>query len=844
MEMSHVKIASTVIAISVFTLLPLVAQEYRGTIAGKVVDAKTQEPLYGVNVVVASLEHTGASTDEQGNFTVRNIDVGTYSLRVSAIGYQTRIVTNVVVSTGRPSPVMIRLDEEVIQTQEVTIKGRYYSKEHLLAPLSTNVFDRSEIRRLPGSVQDVQRVVQNLPGVASSTDNINELIVRGGAPFENLTILDQMEIPSINHYSNQMNSAGPINMVNADMIEDVQFSAGGFPVQYGDKSSSVMALTVREGNRQATLSGTTGFNMAGVGLLAEGGFADGKGSYILSARKSLLEVVDQIVGISSISLTAIPKYWDTQSKIVYDLSPSNKLMFNILYGESRINIVGDPKEYDGTKRSTADSSSLEYLHPYNSTYAAGVTLRTLYDKQGFSNLTLYTSGSRNEVTVRQDYVRRAIDAVGNVTDHQLLNSRILYRETSRESYLALKYELFYQIHPQHGVSAGGQYQTVGSWNNDAWIVGDTLQYDFNRDGSFDLPLVIVPDGYFSQSLKLGSVSRSYAYLSDKYRVLPDLALTAGLRYDYFSYSKKGSLSPRLSLAYQVLPTTTVTLAWGHYYQSQPLPYYGDRSNSSINNSLESMKSIHYVAGVDHFFGEGLKLSLEAYYKTYSDVAYEEQFIYSAMDTNFSDKRLPVGKRRSYGVELYLEQKQIGDFYGAASVSLSKTEDKDPRIPPLVDWYRSDYDYPVIITVYGGKVVRGAREWLDEAPFYIKYPSYILPLSNEMELSFKYRYQTGRPYTPVEFATWKQYHEGGVRWTGGMWDTSDRINSARYSDYSRFDIQWISRFYYETWNINVFVSINNVFNTKNVFFESLRSDGTKETVYQFAFFPVAGVEVEF
>lgn len=284
------------------------AQSHTGQITGKIVDARTREPLPGANVVVQEAEGRGAATDTDGTFTITGLSVGTYSLAISVIGYESQVVTNVVVSTGRPSPVYAALDETILQTEEITVRAKYYARGNRLSPVSTGIMNRSEILRSPGGVQDVQRVVQNLPGVASSTDNINELIVRGGAAFENLTVMDHMEIPSINHYSNQYNSAGPINMVNADMIRDVQFSAGGYPALYGDKSSSIMNIHVREGNRNLGFASNTGFNMAGIGTVVEGRLGDGRGSYIVSLRQSLLQLVDKIVGISAISLTAIPKY--------------------------------------------------------------------------------------------------------------------------------------------------------------------------------------------------------------------------------------------------------------------------------------------------------------------------------------------------------------------------------------------------------------------------------------------------------------------------------------------------------------------------------------------------------
>ncbi len=827
--------------------LPCMAlgQKYTGTITGKVLDARTLEGLPNVHVIVKELPSIGTSTDTNGVFVLKGLEVGTYSLSVSAVGFLPQVVTNIVTTTGRASPVHIRLEETPIELEGVTAEARYFTRADAMSPVSANVFERSEILRLPGSIQDVQRVVQNLPGVASSNDNINELIVRGGASFENLTILDGMEIPSINHYANQFNSAGPINMVNADMIQDCQFSAGGFPAQFGDKSSSVMNLTVREGDRNTPFASKTGFNMAGIGTLVEGGLADGQGSYIVSARNSLLEFVDKIVGLSSISLTAVPKYWDTQGKLVFDLSPSNSLALNFLYGDSRINLAGDPKEEDELRKNVIDSSSIEYLYPITRQHAVGIALRTLWGKRGYSNAVLYTNGTETKVNVRSDFARRVRGPNGEVLDYSVLSSRTVFDNYGYESFVGAKYEVFYEVAPRHQLSAGAQIQTSRKWKNDVFVEGDTLRYDLDRNGIFETGPIIVPVWRFQQDVGFGDASKYFAYMSDTYSITNALALTLGLRYDHFTYSGAGALSPRVSLSYQLSPgLSTITLAGGRYYQTQPFPYYSDRRQLGYNQSLEDMVADHYVLGLSHIIDVGLKGSIEVYYKKYSKIAVEEAFIHSADPTYWSDRYLTVGTRKSYGLEFFLDQKQVGSYYGTVSLSLSRSFMDDPRLPRLATRYPSDYDYPVVLTLVGGKIVKGIREWLNEAPVYIRVPSYILPLSNEVELSFKYRYQTGRVYTPRAFVQWKQFREGGIKWSAGAWEDTDNINSARYPDYSRLDLQLISRFYFRTWNINVFVAVQNVLNTKNVFYQNYRSDGTVETTYQFAFFPVGGVEVEF
>jgi hypothetical protein len=829
----------------VFIARVVSAQDYRGTIAGTVHDAKTREAIPGVNIVVLGREGIGTSTDLSGNFILSRIEVGTYNLRFSAIGFESKVLTNVVVTTGRSSPVHVELQEAVLEMEEITVRAQYFSREKELSPLSVSVLDRSEIRRSPGSVQDVQRVVQSLPGVASSTDNINELIVRGGAPFENLIVLDNMEIPSINHYSNQFNSAGPINMVNADMIRDVQFSSGGYTARFGDKSSSVMNLSVREGNRNVPFSSLTYLNMAGVGTLVEGGFGGGVGSYIVSARKSFLEILDNMVGLSAISLTAVPRYWDVQGKLSFDLTASEKLTLNFLYGESRITVEGDPKESDPDKSTTVDSSAVERAYPFNKQLVAGLTWQSLWGEKGFSTLTLYTANSVYDADVYEDFGRKVYGSSGEVLDYTVLNTSRVFFNRSQEAYAAAKWEVFLQAHPRHEIWAGAQIQTAAKWNNEYALAADTARYDLDRDGFFETGPVVTPAGNFQQSQGFGQSSKYFVYVSDKIRLTSDLSLSAGLRYDHFTYSGQGALSPRLSLAFRLIPqTTTLTLAVGRYPQSQPFPYYSDRRQIGYNRELEHMIADHAVLGLEHILDRGLRFTLEAYFKKYSNIVVSEDFVYSAVDTFWSDRALPIGERGSYGLELFLEQKQVRDLFGTFSLSLSKTRDKDMRIPPEVEYYPSDFDYTLITTIVVGQVLRGTRDWLDSTPFFIKYPSYLFLLSNEIEVSLKYRYQTGRVYTPQEYVTWKQVREGGLRWSDGSWEASNRINAERYPDYSRLDLQWLSRFYFRNWNINVYISLQNLLNRKNVFFQNYRSDGTVETVYQFAFFPVFGIEVEF
>ncbi len=847
------KLIGAIIVLVVYAVA-LMADEKRGQISGQVIDGATEQPLVGVNIIIVEKPAVGSITDERGNFVISNIEVGEFSLRATLLGYTPVVLTNVVVSTGRSAIVKIKLSEEAINLQGVEVKADYFSRAGSISPVSTIGLSGAEVLRSPGSDQDVQRIVQSMPGVANSTDQTNELIVRGGAPNENLTVMDYLEIPSTNHYPNQMNSGGPINMVNVDLVEEINFSSGGFPAQYGDKLSSVMDITLREGDRQRAFASNTGIHFAGFGTVMEGGMNNGRGSWIVSARRSFLETIDNLVGISALGLTAIPKYYDAQFKVVYDLSPSQKLLFSGIYGNDKILIAGNSGEKNLQRANTSDSSSVETIDVHNHQYAAGISLKSLWGAKGYSVFSLYGFGNVYFVDVSSDFTAHTYGSEGQVITHALLASRKVYYDNSDENLAAAKYEMVYRLFPSHEISAGAQYLTTGSFRDEARWDGDTARYDFNGDGVFEIPSAVWKPGNTVTTLGFGDAHKIYGYLSDKIDVLPLLTLTAGVRYDYFSYSKQGNVSPRLSASYEIVPPTTrINFAYGEYYQTQSYPLYGDNGyngQTGYNHNLKNSHARHFVLGIEHIFAEGLKASLETYYKQYSDLPVSESFIYFSDKTFRSDHYLNVGKKTSKGIELFIQQKQVEDFYGTLSVSYSSTRQEDPRLnlpgyaPVNVGSYPDDYDYPLITTLVLGKIVKNTRSKLNEMPLYLKYPSMILPFSDDMEFSLRFRYSSGNAYTPMRYTTAEQHREGGIAWSRGWWQSTGEINSARYPDYQRLDVQWISRFHFTQWNLVVFLQVQNLLNRANVFMINHLSDGTTQTVYQFSFFPVGGCSFEF
>ena len=821
-----------------------------GSISGTLIDGITQQPLVGANVVVVEQPTFGTVTASDGSFTIKGLLVGEYSVRTSLLGYKSAVLTNIVVSTGRSTKVKIRMYEEAVSVGEVVVQADYFSSEGTISPISSMGLNGAEVKRSPGSVQDMQRIVQNLPGVANSNDQTNELIVRGGAPDENLTVMDYIEIPTTNHYPNQFNSGGPINMVNVDMIEDLRFSTGAFPANYGDKLSSVMDISLREGDKERTLAGEAGFNMAGIGTLLEGGFAEGKGTWMLSVRQSLLEFADQIVGMSAIGLTAIPKYYDIQFKTTYEISPTQKLIASGIYGNDKILFEGKPDETDEKKANRSDSSGVETVDDKQQQYAVGISLKSLWGRSGYSVLSLYTLNNSYNVAVHEQFVHRIYDSKGKVVSFTPISSYPVFKNNSVEQLLYIKYDAVWEAIEWHEINFGGRAGTNMKFKNEIFFNTDTIRYDVDRNGVWD-------DTVSYLNARVNYVFPSYehykagVYFSDKIQLSEQLSTTLGLRYDYFTYSEKGEFSPRIAISYELQPLVTkVNVAYGEYYQTLPYPFYGDILKTDKNRYLENSHARHVVAGIERVLDEGLKATVELYYKEYDKLPVEEEYIYSADKTFRSDKMLSIGKRTAKGIDFFLQQKQVSDYYGTVSFTYSKTTDTDPRVnintfPAInVGSYPSQYDYPYLFTFVAGKVVKDFRALLDETPFFIKYPTMILPFSDDMEISFRFRYASGKPYTPRVFNPFQQHRVGNTTWSAGMWTQGGEINSARFPDYQRLDVQWLSRWHEPGYNIVVFIAIQNIYNRKNIAGYQYNGDGTKDNIYQFAFFPVGGVVVEF
>ena len=347
-----------------------------GSVHGSVIDAATQQPLPGAAIVVLD-RGLDTVTGDRGRFVVAGVPVGLHRLQVVLAGYEPAILHDVVVRANRITTVAVALDEAVGVREVVEVTPDYFSADEEEA-VSTVSFSFEEIRRSPGAAGDVSRMLQMLPSIGIQADQRNDLIVRGGSPVENLTVVDNIEIPSINHFSTQGASGGGIGMLNTDLIADVSFSAGGFSAEHGDRLSSVMVVTQREGNR-SEFDAEISASMVGAGVLLEGPLALGRGAWVLSARRSFLDLIAPAIGTGGV----VPQYSNVQGMATLDVGPTHRIRLLGLGG------------FDALHEDDRDGEVIANTHQY----VGGANWRWLWSGDGYAETSLAYTRSAYRVSV-------------------------------------------------------------------------------------------------------------------------------------------------------------------------------------------------------------------------------------------------------------------------------------------------------------------------------------------------------------------------------------------------------------------------------------------------------------
>jgi len=758
-----------------------------GAIAGSVRDSNGQ-PALAVTVCVVDTTRCAISGDD-GRFRISEIRAGLVALEVTPPGQPGVVSTTVEVRAGLDAVVEIALPAPLTVAQEVTVRAAAFvapeevkNSGYLIQPV--------EIARSAGALQDVARYVQSLPGVViGSNDFRNDIIVRGGSPLENLFIVDNIEIPNINAFASFASAGGTVSILDTALISDVTFLTGGYPAPYINRVSSVLQISQREGNRKRVAARAT-LGFAGAGGIAEGPLAGGRGSWIVSARRSFLDFVTDDIGVGG-----VPVLYTLNGKVVFDVGPRDRVW--------AVNISGIDSIRLGL---TEDSDLTEAISGFDIRYrgwrsATGVNWQRIFDG-GVGLLGVTHSAARVTSTVK-DLLQNAIPSPDQPVDEVIDTGPVVFRDESAETETTLKYDLTVFAPMAGKVQAGGSVKAFG------------LDYDTAAPLGNDSPFSVEPGVNPFFLTRSFTAWQTGAYLQATRGIGRRVNVTLGGRFDHYEAIDAGRFSPRAGVSVDLGDRVTWRASYGRYHQQ---PFFQFLAAFPASVGLAPIAAEHLVTGVTWQMSDLDRAGVEVYRKTYDDYPVSATFpalsLANIGDTfNVRDVLFPMvsdGRGRAQGIELLVERKPGRRWYGQANLALSRARHagRDGVFRP------GSFDSPVVFNVDGGW--QAARNW---------------------QISARFSYLSGRPFTPFDAALSADARRG-------IYDL-EAVNARRGPAYARLDLRTE-----RTWTVRgqpliVFAGVQNVLNRRNVAGYSWNRRLNEATVQeQLGVFPIAGFEWHF
>jgi outer membrane receptor for ferrienterochelin and colicin len=709
-------------------------------------------------VVIDSIINT--ISDENGDYIIKDLTPGTYNLSCSFLGFEKAYITELTVTSTKSTLLDIPLIESLISLDVVEVTTTSFKKS-IESPLSLRVINASEIYRNPGGNRDISKVLQVIPGVASTLSFRNDIIVRGGAPNENRFYMDGIEIPNINHFATQGSSGGPVGMINVNFLREVDFYSGAFPANRGNALSSVIDIEQLNGNDEK-LSGTLMLGSSDMGLTLEGPL--GKNSvFMLSARRSYLQVL-----FKALKLPFLPTYTDFQYKHLINLGEKNQLTIIGLGAIDDFKLNTSVNEKLTDKETIKRNDYILGVLPVNTqnNYVFGIKW-SHFSEHSFQTFVV----SRNHLN------NKAFKYKNNRPQPEFL----LYDYDSSESENKFRFESTKR--------KNGWKFNVGLGIESALYENSTFQLkEINGNISevnFYSKLSFLKFAVFSQ------LSRSF--FDDR------LQLSIGARSDFNNYSNDMNnpleqFSPRFSLSYRIAPKINANFNMGKFFQLPPYTVMGYRNNSleliNKQNDITYIQSTHIVAGLEYNFSSFAKLSMEAFHKAYDKYPFliNDQISLANLGGDFgvigNEEVTSTSKGRSYGMEFFLQQKLSNTIYGMLSYTWVRSEFKNQS----GDYIPSSWDNKHILNLTAGKRLK--KNW---------------------EMGLKFRLLGGAPYTPYDIELSSRRDVWDVT-QSGINDWS-KLNTERNPLSHALDIRIDKKWFYKKLALNLYLDIQNVYNTK-------------------------------
>ena len=641
--------AYLIMLFALFSTTVLWSQEQ--TLRGRVLDRDSKQGIVGAVVQIFPRE-LAVGTDEQGFFRFDNLPIGTYRLRIEALGFDPYETERLVLTSAKALELQLELQPWAVAGDEVVVTAGQYAHRPLneLSVVSTRSFSVEETQRYASSINDPSRMAMGFAGVRPSQDNNADIIVRGNSPLGLLWRLEGLDIPNPNHFARRGSSGGGITIFSASLLSNSDFSTGAFAAEYGNAFSSVFDMRFRKGNNEAR-EHTIRAGIIGLDVATEGPFRKGQGSYLVNYRYSTLGLLNRF-GLYLVGENINNTFQDLSFNLAFP-SADRKRQWTVFGLGGISNELTSPLDL-ARRELPADAIKNDFL---TRSGVLGATLTQTLSERAYLRIVAGAMASR--VVFRDDTLASGGGLV-NLSDED-------YTEARYSLNLTHHFKLNNQWLFKSGIYASHLQYAVGHTENQAQ---DTLLW--GRGGT--------------QLLQ--------AFGQTRYRPWQKLTVLAGFHALFLTLNNTYSLEPRLALRYDLGKGHDLALAYGLHGRMLPIGsyFYQAADGSNPNRNLPFMQSQHWVLAYNWYSSRKTHLGLECYYQNLAKVPVSQSnqmtyWLLNDRDGYLNQAAQALGRGENYGLDLTLEQFFHNRFFFlfASSIFRSQYQALDGR------WHRTRYD---------------------------------------------------------------------------------------------------------------------------------------------------------
>jgi outer membrane receptor for ferrienterochelin and colicin len=658
--------------------LTLFAQKV--TISGYITDKASGERLINASVYEKTTLK-GTTANNYGFYSI-SLPVGKVALVVSFIGYtpqEFELNLNKDISLN----VALELKSDVLG--EVTIVGNQINKveESQMSRIEVPIQKLQKVPVILGEA-DVLKVIQLLPGVQSGTEGSSGIYVRGGGPDQNLFLLDGVPVYNASHL------LGFFSVFNPDAVKTVSLYKGGFPARYGGRLSSVVDITMKDGNMKKW-QGNFSIGAISSKLAIEGPLIKDKTSIILSARRTYLDIVAQPFiayanAINNSDANGGAYFHDFNLKLNHIFNERSRLYLSGYLGKDKA-YGGSDDDYSYTDEKNSEQkmkSETDFGLGWGNNIAS-LRWNYLLNKRLFSNTTL--TYSKYKFEVESDYTNKNLTAKTKTEDFFLYKSGI--------EDITAKIDFDYFPSTNHDIKFGSSF-TNHHFTPGVSHLKFNLGIEENQAAGIDTT-------FGNRHIYANEISN---YIEDDITISDAFKVNAGLHLSIFLVDGETFLNwqPRLSMRLKVNDYWSFKTAYSRMAQHVHLLTTAGISMPTdlwlpVTKDFAPPVSDQVALGTAINFPKGFNLTIEGFYKTMTNlIEYKEGASFMGSASNWESK-VEKGRGWAYGAEVMLE-KTIGNTTGWVAYTWSKTERQFENLnfgKPFPAKYDRRHDVSIVLT---------------------------------------------------------------------------------------------------------------------------------------------------